>query len=166
MSRWGRGLVFEVKRRVSVYCCDIWRRKMETTKLVLFVLTLHILNNETLKEEVHILGNMLIGFLAELDDNINIRLWYEEDRWQKLMNTKWVMVPTVHLLCLWLCLCLWPSTSQPAQDVPLGHLESHGNRGYPGDGCRQAGDIRLHVAQQLLQLLQHWERKRERDKEL
>lgn len=54
----------------------------------------------------------------------------------------------LRLLRLW----FGASAGQAAEDVPLGHLESHCDRGYPGDGCRETGDICLHVTEKLLQL--------------
>lgn len=45
---------------------------------------------------------------------------------------------------------------QPAEDAALGHLKAGCDGGYSGQRGWQAGHIRLHVAQQLLQLVQNW----------
>lgn len=36
---------------------------------------------------------------------------------------------------------------QSAEDVPLGHLQAHGDWRYPGDGCRETRHVSLHVTQ-------------------
>lgn len=45
---------------------------------------------------------------------------------------------------------------QPAEDAALGHLKAGCDGGYSGQRGWQAGHVRLHVAQQLLQLVQNW----------
>lgn len=62
---------------------------------------------------------------------------------------------------------------QPAEDAALGHLKAGCDGGYSGQRGWQAGHVCLHVAQQLLQLVQNWgpghrerrarERRKERD---
>lgn len=47
---------------------------------------------------------------------------------------------------------------EAAEDAALRHLEAGGDGGDAGEGGGEAGDVRLHVAQQLLQLVQHWRR--------
>ena len=44
---------------------------------------------------------------------------------------------------------------QSAEDAPLGHLQAGSDGGDPGQRGRQPGHVGLHVAQQLLQLVQH-----------
>lgn len=51
---------------------------------------------------------------------------------------------------------VWAAAGQSAEDVPLGHLQPHSDRGDPGDGCRETGDVCLHVTQQLLELFKNW----------
>lgn len=46
------------------------------------------------------------------------------------------------------------TVGQAAEDAPLGHLQAGSHWGDPGQHGRQAGDVRLHVTQQLLQLVQ------------
>lgn len=54
---------------------------------------------------------------------------------------------------------------EAAEDAALRHLEAGGDGGDAGEGGGEAGDVRLHVAQQLLQLVQHWHRgERERER--
>lgn len=45
---------------------------------------------------------------------------------------------------------------QAAEDAALGHLKAGCDGGYSGQRGWQAGHICLHVAQQLLQLVQNW----------
>lgn len=52
--------------------------------------------------------------------------------------------------------CLLARVDQAVQDVPLGHLEALCDGRHTGEGCGQAAHILLHVAQQLLKLVQHW----------
>lgn len=60
---------------------------------------------------------------------------------------------------------------QPAEDAALGHLKAGCDGGYSRQRGWQAGHVCLHVAQQLLQLVQNWgpghgeRRARERDRE-
>lgn len=44
---------------------------------------------------------------------------------------------------------------QPAEDAPLRHLQPGGDGRYSGQRGREPGYVGLHVAQQLLQLVQH-----------
>lgn len=48
------------------------------------------------------------------------------------------------------------SVGQAAQDAALRHLQAGGHRGDAGQHGGQAGHVRLHVTQQLLQLVQDW----------
>lgn len=45
---------------------------------------------------------------------------------------------------------------QPAEDAALGHLKAGCDGGYSRQRGWQAGHVCLHVAQQLLQLVQNW----------
>lgn len=48
------------------------------------------------------------------------------------------------------------SVGQAAQDAALRHLEAGGHRGDAGQHGGEARHVRLHVTQQLLQLVQDW----------
>ena len=48
------------------------------------------------------------------------------------------------------------SVGQAAQDAALRHLEAGGHRGNAGQHGGEARHVRLHVAQQLFQLVQDW----------
>lgn len=47
------------------------------------------------------------------------------------------------------------AAGEAAQDAPLRHLQASRDRGDPRQHGGQARDVRLHVAQQLLQLVEH-----------
>ena len=47
---------------------------------------------------------------------------------------------------------------QPREDRPLGHLQPLGHGWDPGEAGREPRDVRLHVRQKLLQLVQNLER--------
>lgn len=50
------------------------------------------------------------------------------------------------------------TVGETAQDAPLRHVKSSGYRRNAGKHGRQPRDVRLHIAQQFLQLIQHWQK--------
>lgn len=50
------------------------------------------------------------------------------------------------------------TVGETAQDAPLRHVEPSGYRRDAGQHGRQPRHVRLHVTQQLFQLIQHWQK--------
>lgn len=87
---------------------------------------------------------------------MSVCMWDDSSSWlMRVMGEKFIQGSSAWRLRL----CdLRSSASQPAKDASFWHLQPHSNGRYSSDGCWEPGDICLHVAEQLLQLFENWQK--------